>query len=154
MPVRETAHVTLNDLQSDTVALLYEANGVERVEHLVSVPRPHRRIIHIRSVGRRGPDVLPPDFGAAGQATLAGDIEEICAAEDETAWERAEVEAVGHLIFDGPANDAREADIVQRLVRSGPLSIIVLGGDHDLSKHGRSIPDCEYLRVFVKGWPE
>lgn len=231
-PVEETPHVTLDDLQSDAVALLYEADGVERVERLVAVARPRHRIIHIadwhtvphdfyaadlravsdhpvtdeeiekqhafsdavtkvvqfnqrklirwmgtyygvrtvflegvtdqslpayltlvRSVGRRGPDVLPPDFGAAAQAFLAGDIEELRAAEDDLASEPAKIEAVGHLVFDGPANDAREAAIVQRLVRSGPLAVIVLGGDHDLSRHVRKIPGCEYLRVFVEGYP-
>lgn len=231
--VEEVPHVTLDDLQSDAAALLYEADGVDRIERLVAVERPRHRIIHIadwhtvpkdfyaadlravsdqpvtdeeiakhhafsdavtkvvqfgqrkllrwmgtyygvravfvegetdrslpayltlvRSVGRRGPHLLPPDFGAAAQAFLAGDIEELCASEDETASERARIEAVGHLVFDGPANDAREAAIVQRLVEHGPLGVIVLGGDHDLSRHVRKIPDCEYLRVFVEGYPQ
>ena len=229
----DDVHVTLDDLASDAVALLNEADGVARVERLVAAPKPRHRIIHIadwhtvpadfyaadlrdgsdhpltdeeikrahalsgavtkvvqvsqrtllrwmgryygvrrvfvegltdrdlpayltliRSVGRRGPDLLPPDFGAAAQAMLAGDIGELRAAEDEITSERARVEAVTHLVFDGPANDAREAAIVQRLVASGPLAVIVLGGDHDLSRHVRAIPDCEYLRVFVEGYPE
>lgn len=72
----DDVHVTLDDLASDAVALLNEADGVARVERLVSVPKPQHRIIHI-----------------------------------------------------------------------------VLGGDHDLSTHVRAIPGCEYLRVFVKGFP-
>lgn len=226
------AHVTLDDLQSDAAALLYEADGVQRVERLVIVRAPRHRIIHVadwhtvphdfyaadlravsdhpvtddeiekhyafsdavtkvvqlsqrkllrwmgtyygvrtvflegvtdqslpayltlvRSVGRRGPDFLPPDFGAAAQAFLAGHIEELRAAEDESASERAKIEAVGHLVFDGPANEAREAAIVHRLIESASLAVVVLGGDHDLSKHVREVPGCEYLRVFVDGYP-
>lgn len=231
-PTEDAPHVTLDDLASDAVALLSEADGVNLVERLVSVKRPTRRIIHVtdwhtvpkafyaadlrdlseepltdeeiktayafsdavtkivqmsqrkllhwmgayygvrsvyvegvtdhslpayltlvRSIGKRGADMLPPDFGAAAQAWIAGDIEELRAAEDEIASERAKAEAVGHLVFDGPANDAREAAIVKRLLAGGPLAVIVLGGDHDLSPHIRKIPDCEYLRVFVDGYP-
>jgi hypothetical protein len=224
----DDAHVTLDDLQSDAASLLRESDGVDRVEHLVAVPHPRYRIIHIadwhtvpadlyaadlrdvddsltdeeieqdhafsdavtkvvqasqrqllrrigrhegvhcvhvegvtdsdlsayltlvRSVGRHGPDFLPPHFGAAAQALIAGDIKELAPAEDESAHERAAIEAVGQLVFDGPANAAREAAIVRRLIESGPLSVIMLGGDHDLSTHVRAIPGCEYLRVFVR----
>jgi hypothetical protein len=220
-------------LQSDAAYLLRESDGVDRVEHLVAVPHPRYRIIHIadwhtvpadfyaadlrdgsdepltdedieqahafsnavtkvvqasqrqllrwigryegvrcvhvegvtdrdvsaylaliRSVGRRGPDFLPPHFGAAAQALIAGDINELAAEEDEVMHERAAAEAVEQLVFDGPANAAREAAIVRRLIESGPLSVIVLGGDHDLSTHVRAIPGCEYLRVIVEGYPE
>ena len=108
----------------------------------------------IQTVGRRGADYLPPDFGAAAQAFLVGDIEEVRAAEDGEAHQRAAEEALGRHLFDGPANTAREGAIVKRLIASGPLAVIVLGGDHDLSEHIRSVPDCEYLRVFVEGYPE
>lgn len=224
--------VTLDDLRSDAAQLLSDADGVTRVEQLVSVPHPAYRIIHIadwhtvprtvyaadlrdasadpltdaeieqahaasdaitnivqrsqrkllrwmgtsggvrsvfvegvtdqslpaymmlvRAVGRHGLDGLPPDVGAAAQALVAGDIEQLRAAEDEAAHADAGEEAIGRHFFDGPANAAREAAIVKRLVRSGPLAVVVLGGDHDLSGHVRKIRDCDYLRVFVEGYP-
>ena len=56
-------------------------------------------------------------------------------------------------VFDGGANDAREAAIVRRLLQGGPLSVVVLGGAHDLSEEVRAAGNCEYLRVFVEGYP-
>jgi hypothetical protein len=102
----------------------------------------------VRAVGRRGADVLPPHFGAPAQALVAGEIDEICPAEDETAFEAAGHEA-RELVFEGPANLDRERAIVRRLM-ADEVSLVVLGGDHDLSD---AVPaGVEYLRVTVAGW--
>ena len=90
-------------------------------------------------------------IGAAGQALVAGELAGVKPAEDEAAYRAANAFGGGGVAFEGAANEAREAAMARRLVASGPLSIVVLGGAHDLSRHVREIGDCEYLRVFVEG---
>ncbi len=218
----------LSDVRSDAASILRKAPGVARVERLVSVRRPTRRIIHIadyhwisrddlaadlrdqhsetteadidaeyerimtevrcvqakqlrfirwlakehsvraihiegltdrddwayaalvRLVGKG--NVEPERIGAAGQALASGEIEAVLPAEDEAAYLAAGVEMKEQFVFDGPRNEARKAAIAERLIASGPLSIVVLGAADDLSKH---VPaGCEYLRVFVDGYQE
>jgi hypothetical protein len=101
------------------------------------------------AVNRHGADVLPPHFGAPAQAHVAGEIDEVRAAEDERAFEAAGQEA-RELIFGGPANLERERAIVRRLM-ADDVSVVILDGDHDLSA---AVPSgVEYLRVTVEGWP-
>lgn len=57
------------------------------------------------------------------------------------------------VAFEGPANDAREAAIVRRLLSAGPLAVVVLGAGHDLSRQCGTAGDVEYLRVTVQGFP-
>lgn len=133
---------------------LSKYNGV-RVVHLegltdADLPA-YRRLV--RALGTYGPDAMPVELGAVGQAMLAGYID-VAAAEDEAAYRAADPFAGDEVRFGGPANDAREAAIVRRLVASGPLSVVVLGGRHFLSQQVRAIGDCEYLRVTVEDWPE
>ncbi|HJT35113.1 MAG TPA: hypothetical protein VJ783_24005 [Pirellulales bacterium] len=71
-------------------------------------------------------------------------------AEDGEAYASADPFKGDRLTFGGPANDAREAAIVRRLLRAGPLAIVVLGGAHDLSDEIRAAGDAEYLRVTVE----
>jgi hypothetical protein len=104
----------------------------------------------VRAVGRHRAEALPPHFGASAQALVAGEIDEIVPAEDERAFEAAGQEA-RELIFDGPANLERERAIVRRLM-ADEVSVVILGGDHDLSD---VVPvGVEYLRVTVEGWPD
>jgi hypothetical protein len=105
----------------------------------------------VRAIGRRGADMLPPHFGAAAQSLVAGDLDEVLAAEDEKAFEAAAHEAQQQFVFDGPANLERERAIVRRLLRD-QVSVLILGGDHDLSE--AVPPGVEYLRVTVEGWPD
>lgn len=92
--------------------------------------------------------------GAAGQALLLGYIDAVEPAEDEAAYLAANPFAGNSVSFGGPANDRREEAIVRRLVKSGPLSVVVLGAAHDLSRHVEQLGGVEYLRVFVEGWPK
>lgn len=107
----------------------------------------------VRALGRADANELPPQFGAAAQSLLVGDLKGIAAAEDEATYVQADPFAGDDIAFEGAANDAREAAIVRRLVAGGPLSVVVLGGAHDLSRQVKELGDCEYLRVFVEGWP-
>ena len=101
-----------------------------------------------------GADRVPPQLGAVAQALAAGELKDVAPAEDEAAYKHADPFAGDRVAFEGAANDAREAAIVRRLVARGPLSVVVLGGAHDLSRHVEALGDCEYLRVFVEGWPK
>jgi len=56
-----------------------------------------------------------------------GNLREVVPAEKEAAFIAADPLAGDMHVFEGPANDAREATIVQRLLEGGPLSVIVLG---------------------------
>ncbi|MGH7134405.1 MAG: hypothetical protein ACREHD_01615 [Pirellulales bacterium] len=87
------------------------------------------------------------------QSLVARELPEVLPGEDACAFAAADPFAGDSIVFEGSANDAREAVIVDRLVKSGRLSVIVLGGAQDLSRHVRALGDCEYLRVFVAGYP-
>lgn len=93
-------------------------------------------------------------LGAAGQLLVTGTLRDVLPAEDVDAFAAADPFATGTPIFDGSANDAREAAIVQRLISGDPLAIIILGAAHDLSDAVRAVGTCEYLRVFVTGVAE
>jgi hypothetical protein len=95
----------------------------------------------------------PALIGAAGQALIAGHIDAVLPAEDEAAYLAADPFAGEGVALAGQANDARESAIVRRLVASGPLSVIILGAAHDLSRHVDKIGGCEYLKVYVEGLP-
>lgn len=95
--------------------------------------------------------------GAAGQLLAAGELARVLPAEEEAAYKQADPLAGsdGELTFAGRANDERQAAIVKRLLASGPLAIVMLGGGHDLSEQVRQLSGgrCEYLRVRVSGMP-
>ena len=55
------------------------------------------------------------------------------------------------MVFDRKANEAREAEMVRRLLAGGLVSIVVLGGAHDLwAKIAAKCPRCEYVVVPYK----
>jgi hypothetical protein len=108
--------------------------------------------------GWQGIDEAALRVGAAGQLLAIGELCEVVPAEDEPAFERANPFAGdrGEPVFDGPANAARQAAIVQRMLESGPVAVIVLGGGHDLSKQVRQLGggQCEYVKVTPQNWPD
>jgi len=103
-----------------------------------------------------GMDKLDPArIGAAGQAFLEESIEVVLPAEeDEAAYWAADPLAGQRTALEGPANDRREAAIVRRLARRGPLAVVVLGAGYDLSRHVKKLGGCEYVKVFVDGLEE
>jgi hypothetical protein len=139
--------------QRELIRWLATYHGVSRVfcEGLTDADKPAYDEI-IRDA--RNFDVDLEDLlriGAAGRALVMGQLDAVEPAEDEVAYRRADPFAAGAVTFDGPANDDRERAIVERLIASGPLSVVVLGAAHDLSRH--LPPGTEYLRVFVDGFP-
>jgi hypothetical protein len=57
--------------------------------------------------------------------------------------------------LDPPQVAARQAAMVRRALRAGPVVVLVLGGAHDLSAEGRRQTGGrgEYLRVTAEGYP-
>lgn len=54
----------------------------------------------------------------------------------------------GKVKLDPKLNDAREDAIVKNVVGGGPVSVLILGGAHDLSDN---VPKgCQYIRVGTK----
>jgi len=74
---------------------------------------------------------------------------EVLAAEDPVLLEAANpVGKDGSVRFDADANERRESAIVRRLLKAGPVAVIVLGGGHDLSDN---VPfGCEYIRLQTR----
>ena len=149
---------------------LIRRHGVERVfcEGLTDSDMPVYEIIveHFRRRGLVERELHPGAetvdeaalrIGSAGQLLAAGELAEVLPAEDESAYEQADPLAgsAGSLIFDGAANDARQAAIVRRLLGNGPIAVVVLGADHDLSEQVNQLGGgrCEYVKVTVKGIP-
>ena len=95
-------------------------------------------------------------IGSAGQLLAAGELAEVLPSEDESVYEQANpLTGDGQLRFDSRANGARQVAIVRRLLDSGSLAVVILGGDHDLSEQVRQLGGgrCEYVRVKVSGMP-
>lgn len=96
-------------------------------------------------------------LGAAGQAIMAGAINDVAPAEDEGAYHLADPTAAlakgGGVLgtIGGPGNDAREESMVRRLAAGGPLVVVVLEAAHDLSRQVKKLDGCEYLKVYVDG---
>ena len=90
-------------------------------------------------------------LGAPGRLLMSGDIDEVLPAEDAKAFDGANPVKGGKVSFDASAVKRREDAIAKRLL-SAKESVIVLGGDHDLSDN---LPDgVEYLRVTLKKFRE
>ena len=89
-------------------------------------------------------------IGAAGQLQSKRTLK-VLPAEDKAAHEAARpVRKDGKVTFDPMRNDAREDAIVKNVLAGGPVSILILGGAHDLSDN---VPDgCQYIRVGTKAY--
>lgn len=81
-------------------------------------------------------------IGAAGRLMLPDELEDVLPIEDDELLEDANpIGSDGTVRIDVEANERREDAIVWRLLRAGPVSVVVLGGVHDLSDN---VPaDCK-----------
>ena len=88
--------------------------------------------------------------GAAGQLQMDGLLKTL-PAEDKQAFEAARpVAPNGRVKLDAKLIEAREDAIVKNVLARGPVSLLVLGGAHDLSNN---VPkDCQYIRVSTKAF--
>jgi hypothetical protein len=89
-------------------------------------------------------------IGAAGQLHSEGMLKTL-AAEDKTAFEAARpIGPDGKVKLDAKLIEAREAAIVKNVVSDNPVSVLILGGAHDLSDN---VPEgCQYIRVGTKAY--
>lgn len=88
--------------------------------------------------------------GVAAQLRMEGVLKTL-PAEDENAFQAARpLRPDGKLKLDAKLNNAREDAIVKNVLTGGPVSVLILGGAHDLSDN---VPDgCQYIRVGTKAY--
>lgn len=92
-------------------------------------------------------------IGAAGQLLLAGEIEEILPLEDAAAFKAVNPVGMDGVNIDQQRNEAREDAHVRKLLDSGPVAVVILGGTHDLADNVKRLDNggCEYVRVTMSG---
>jgi hypothetical protein len=89
------------------------------------------------------------EYGAAGRLALGGEIEVLPLDDDQTLHEARPVTPDGRVSIDPGKLEARHDAQVKRVLKSGPVSVIILGGGHDLSASVRRLGNgrVEYIRV-------
>jgi len=111
------------------------------------------QIEELESQHRR--DIL--QLGAAGRLLLSNEIESVLPLEESEAFAAANpVGEDGKVSIDQGKNEAREDAQLRILLNGDPLSVVVLGGAHDLSDNMRRMPDAkaEYIRVEYQAWKQ
>ena len=89
-------------------------------------------------------------MGSPGRLMGAGLIE-VLPLDDAVLLEKAKPVKGGKVRLDADAVAARNDYQVRAALKSGPVSLIVLGGGHDLGPSVRRCsPTCEYIRVTMK----
>jgi hypothetical protein len=91
------------------------------------------------------------DIGAAGRLLVAGDLERVLPLENAEAMRAANPVKNGVWRPDEKLTQTRRAEMARVIRLHGPVSVIVLGGSHDLFPH--LYEDTEYLQVTVKEYP-
>lgn len=97
------------------------------------------------------------EIGAAGQLYLQGKLGEVLPAEEAGVFEQANpVSDDGKVVFDEKRNVAREDAVVRTLLKAGPLSVIVMGGAHDLTDNAERLSHgtCEVIVVTMKAYQQ
>lgn len=84
--------------------------------------------------------------GALGRLLMEGELDDVLPTETQESLQAgAPFDAEGSVKLDDSKIEQREDVIVEHLLKGGPVSMIVLGGAHDLSDN---LPNnCEYIRV-------
>lgn len=92
-------------------------------------------------------------LGAPGRLLMSGELDEVLPVEDAGLLKAANpVQQDGSVRLDEEIIRSREAAIVGHLLEGGPVSVVVLGGAHDLS---HSLPtSCEYIRVRTRQYAD
>lgn len=96
------------------------------------------------------------EFGAAAQLAVADEIVVLPLDDDATLEAAKPVAPSGALRADPAKRQAREDAQVQAALKSGSLSFLILGGDHDLSDSVRRLGGgtTEYLRITTSQYIE
>lgn len=73
--------------------------------------------------------------------------------EDPELYKQANPVKGDQIVFDAKANEKREDAMVRQLLTQ-PVSVVIMGGDHDLADNVRRIGDgaCELIVVTPKGY--
>jgi hypothetical protein len=88
-------------------------------------------------------------MGAAIRLLIAGRLGAVFPPDDA-----ALLDAANPLLDNASAMAAREMAMAKKaLAAAGPLAVIICGGSHDLAAALQG-QDCEYLRVWVRGYAE
>lgn len=94
------------------------------------------------------------EMGAAGRLLIAGELE-VLPLEDGDALDKASPITANVVTFDSEKIESRHDAQVSLVVKAGVVSVIVLGGAHDLSASVRRVSgNCEYLRVTTTRYGE
>lgn len=96
------------------------------------------------------------EMGAAGRLLIAGELEEVLPLEGDGAMEKAKpITPDGSVKVEENKLEARHDAQLQELKKAGQVSVIVLGGAHDLTGSIRRAGNgWEYLRVTTTGFRE
>lgn len=72
--------------------------------------------------------------------------------DDEKALEEAKPKLVGgKFTFDPQKVTVREEAMVKNAFSEGPVSVVILGGGHDLTV--KLAKDCRYVRITTRDYP-
>jgi hypothetical protein len=96
------------------------------------------------------------EYGAAAKLAMHGSVE-VLPLEDQKLLEQAKpVRPDGSVKLDTKKVEARHDAQVKGAMESGPVSVLILGGSHDLSASVRKLGGgtTEYLRVTLKKYRE
>ena len=88
----------------------------------------------------------------AGRLLIGGELTALSPLEDAKALEDAKPVRDGALKLDPARRAARNDAQVRELHKAGPVTVIELGGSHDLSAAVKRVANgrCEYLRVTTR----
>lgn len=93
-------------------------------------------------------------LGGAGQLAMEERIK-VLPAEEHEAYIKANPVIDGKLKPNDDANARREEAVIRMLLKGPPVTLLVFGGAHDFRDEiARLAPDCEYVRVTVKSYPQ
>jgi hypothetical protein len=89
------------------------------------------------------------ELGAAGRLALTGEVEVLPLDDEETPDRARPMTRDGRIQFDPASVEARHDAQLRAAMASGPCSLLILGGSHNLSPAVRRFGqgDVEYLRV-------
>lgn len=94
-------------------------------------------------------------IGAAGQLLLASELDELVSLENEEAFLEANpMGKDGTVTFDSEADERREDAQIKNLLAGDRLTVVMLGGSHDLSDNIARLADgkCRYVSVTTRGF--
>ena len=92
-------------------------------------------------------------MGAAAQLLISNELKSVLPLEDAQAFEKANpITKDGKIQFDEAADQRREDEMVKILLKGKGISVIVLGGDHDLTDNLKRLKLglVQYVRVRCK----